>query len=328
MNRRDTVLALLAIGAAPLALRAQQQGKVWRVGFLSPIGRSDRLIRERFGAIVDGLRELGYVEGKNLAIEYRFADGKFESLPGLAAELIAAKVDVIVTAGTTSVTGARKATKTIPIVAGSFGDPVGNGFAASLAHPGGNITGMSTMGAEMYTKRLEMLMTVAPKVTRVGLLVNPDNAFFSRMLSVLQTAAKNIRKEIFLVNAHDVKDIESGFSMLARQHAEALMIGDDIFLNAQGARIAEFALRNRLPSIFPVVKSAEAGGLMSYGINVQAQYRGAATYIDKIFKGAKPGDLPIQRPSTFELVINLKTAKALGIKIPQSLLIRADRVIE
>jgi ABC-type uncharacterized transport system substrate-binding protein len=314
--------------AAPLGSLAQQPGKAWRIGYLSAGGLADAYSRENLDAFRAGMRELGYVEGRNLAIELRFADGKFERLPGLAVELADLNVDVILTFGTPGVSAARRATTTIPIVTGSFGDPVGSGFAASLSRPGGNVTGLTSMGEELYAKRLEMLLSVAPKVTRIAVLVNPDNAFFEGMLSKLKTDAQKMGREIVPVRTREARELDEGFSLMVRQRAGALIVGDDVLLNTHASRIAELALRHRLPSIFAPCDSVEAGGLMCYGADIPDRYRRAAIHVGKILKGAKPGDLPIEQPTKFELVVNRKTAKALGVTIPQSILVRADKVIE
>ena len=329
-STRRKLLIVLGLGALSVTLPsgAQQQGKVWRIGILLQPARADALTGARFRAFVDGMRDLGYVEGKNIVFEWRFADGRVDRLPALAAELVKLEVDVIVTSGTPCVSAARQVTTTIPIVAASFGNPIAGGFAASLSRPGGNVTGLTTMGEVIYAKRLEMLTTVAPKVTRVAFLVNLDNTFFSRAMPAFQAAAQKAGTELVVVNARNASEFEDAFSLISRQRAGALMVGADAVLNSYDSRIAELAVRHRLPSIFANARSVEAGGLMSYGADVAARFRSAATFVDRIFKGAKPGDLPIEQPTQFELVINLKTAKALGITIPQTMLIRADRVIE
>ena len=262
------------------------------------------------------MRELGYVEGKNLVIEWRFADGKIERLPDLAAELVRLKVDVIVTAGTPATSAAQKATTTVPIVIANQGDPVGSGFVASLARPGGNITGLSNVNVDVVPKQLEMLLGMVPKLSHVAVLVNPDNSAHASILKNVQAAARSAGVKIMSVEARSAQDIDNAFSMMTRQNARAVIVAHALFNNQQWRQIAELAAKHRLPSISARVEFVEAGGLMSYGQNLADQFRLAATYVDKIFKGAKPADLPVQQSTKFELVINRKTAKALGLTIP------------
>jgi len=281
-----------------------------------------------YGPFRRGMRELGYVEGKNLVIEWRSADGKFEYLPALAAELVQLKVDVIVTAGAAATSVAQKATTTIPIVMGATNDPVGGGFVMSLARPGGNITGLSLVSADVSPKHLEMLLSVVPKLSLVAVLLNPTNPGYSAILESAEAAARGTNVKILAVKAQTQQEIENAFSLMVRQNAGAIIIMADAFFNQQVRQIAELALKNRLPSISGGIGNAEAGGLLNYGMNVGDSYRRAATYVDKILKGAKPGDLPVEQPTKFELVINLKTAKALGLTIPKSVLLHADEVIQ
>jgi putative ABC transport system substrate-binding protein len=328
MERRTVVLAL-GFGAlvVPLNSFAQQPGKIWRIGILSLPARANAFTASLFGAFLAGLRELGYIEGKNVLIEWRFADGNAARLPALASELVKLRVDVIVTYSTTAVSAAFQATKMIPIVSAAFADPVGSGFAVSLARPGGNVTGMTTMGETLFAKRLELLAIVAPNAARVAFLINPDNPFYSRAMPAYRMAAQKGGKELLAVNARQAGDFEEAFSLMSRERAGALMMADDPFLIAHSSRVAELAVQYGLPSLFGV-PAVNAGGLIGYGAPNSAGFRRAALYVDKIFKGAKPGDLPIEEPAQFELVVNLKTAKALGITIPEKLLLRADRVIE
>ena len=329
VKRRKLLIAFGASALAPLALFAQQPaGKVWRIGILTSYPQTVAQDGDHFGSFLAGLRELGYVEGRNIAIEWRFTEGVSDRLPGLAAELANLKVDVIVTNGTAGVRAAQRATTTLPIVTVSFGDPVGSGLVASLAHPGGNITGLSTMGEDIYGKRLEMLSLVAPKATRIAALVNPNNPFSQRIPPILNSAAKQLNRQIQIVKASAVGELKDAFSQMARERAGALLVMDDSFLNAHGGQIAEQAARQKLPSIHVLRQYVEAGGLMSYGRVTADYFRRAATYVDKIFKGAKPGDLPIEQPTKLELIFNMKTAKALGIKMPDTILLRADKVIE
>ena len=329
-NTRRKLLVALGAGAIafPFSSLAQQPGKVWRIGFLSQSSRPDSLDSHYYGAFARGMRELGYVEGKNLLIEWRFADNKAERLPSLAAELAHLKVDAIVTAGTSATRAAQRATATIPILIGSAGDPVVEGFVKSFAHPGGNMTGTYNIAADISPKHLEMLLSMVPKLSRVFVLANPDNSAHTTILKNVQAAARTTSVTVLSLDARSPQEIEQAFSRMARQKAGALMVMRDPLFNRQVRQIAELAAKHRLPTIAGLREYVEAGGLMSYGTNLTEQYRRAATYVDKIFKGAKPGDLPIEQPTKFELFINGKTAKALGLKIPQSLVISADRVIE
>ena len=299
-----------------------------RIGVLSAVSLTEPVARAQYTAFTDRLRELGYVEGKNLVIEWRFAEGRFDRLPLLAGELVKAQVDVILTTGTPATSAARRATATLPIVATSFGDPVASGFAESLAHPGRNVTGFSTMGGAVYTKRLELLAEIAPDVMRIGLIVNPDNDFFLQVLPVLQAAAQKKGRDIVLVNVRKAADLADGFANLASRRVGAVLVGDDTFLNSQGGAVASLALKYKMATIFPLIRGVEDGGLIGYANDIRYRYQSAADYVDRILKGAKPGDLPIEQPMKFELVVNQKTAKALGIAIPQSILARAIRVIE
>jgi putative ABC transport system substrate-binding protein len=328
-TRRELLIALGAyVFATPLACFAQQQGKIWRVGFLSLRSRPASLESDTFGAFSNGMRELGYVEGKNLVIEWRFADNKYERLPDLAADLVRLKVDVIVTAGPAATSAAQKATTTIPIVFGGANDPVGSGFVKSLARPAGNITGLSNVSVEMSPKLLEMLLSTMPKLSRVAVLMNPSNSGHATMLKNVQAAAQKANVKVLPVEARTPQEIETGFSVMTKENAKAVIVVRDALFNQQVRQIAELAAKNRLSSIAQIREYVDAGGLMSYGPSITDSYRRAATYVDKIFKGAKPGDLPVEQPTKFELLINRKTAKALGLTVPQSLLISADKVIE
>ncbi len=332
MNNRRKFLVALGAGAltVPFGSVAQQQVKVWHVGFLSTQRRPNSIESHAYGAFVQGMRELGYLEGKNLVIEWRFADNKLERLPGLAGELVQLKVDVIVTGGTPAASAAQKATATIPVVMGSAGDPVGSGLIKSLARPGGNITGLTNISVDLSPKHLEMLSNMVPKLSRVAVLLNPNNQSNASTLKGIQAAAQKINKTILPVEARTPQEIENAFSVMSQEHAGAVIVAQDALFAVVGQRrqIAELAMKNRLPSIGAGREYAEDGGLMSYGANFRSIYLRAATYVDKIFRGAKPADLPVEQPTKFELVINGKTAKVLGLTIPQSLLIMADKVIE
>ena len=328
-TRRRVVIALGTSALAPLATFGQQQStKVWRIGILALVSQTVAQSGDRYGSLIAGLRELGYIEGRNIAIEWRYADGVYDRLPELAAELAKSNVDVIVTNATPGARAAQHATTTIPIVALAVGDPVGSGLVASLARPGSNVTGLSTMGEDVYGKRLEMLSTVAPKAVSIAVLINPNNAIAQRILPVLQAAAKQLNRRLQIVNAGTVNELKAGFSQMAREHAGAVLVEYEPFLSTQNALIAELAASQMLPSIQGERLYVEAGGLMSYGAASGEYYRRGATYVDKILKGAKPGDLPMEQPTRFELAINMKTAKMLGLKIPNSILVLATKVIE
>ena len=328
-TRRKLVVALGASAlASPFASFAQEVGKVWRVGFLASRNRPASIESDEFGAFPKGMRELGYVEGKNLVIEWRFAEGKFERLAGLAAELVKLKVDVIVTQSTPATSAAQKATATIPIVMSAVGDPVGSGFITSLVRPGRNITGLANMIVELGGKHLEMLSNAVPKLSRVAVLLNPDNESNPATLKTIRAAAQKTNIKILSVEARTPPEIETAFATMVRERARAMILAQDTVFVSQRRRIAELAIKNRLPSIGATQNFAEDGILMTYGTNFADLFRRAATHVDKILKGAKPAELPVEQPTKFELVINMKTAKALGIKIPQSLLVSADRVIE
>ena len=332
-RRRSTRRRLLiAFGtgllAAPLVSFAQQQGKVWRVGFLSARSRPVSLDSDEYGGFPQGMRELGYVEGKNLLIEWRYAEGKYERLTELAAELVRLKVDVIVAPGPPSIGAVHKVTTTVPIVMVNAQDPVGSGLIKSLAHPGGNITGLSSLIVDISPKHLEMQMNMVPKLTRVAVLVNPDNSSHLLTLKNIQAAAQTANVKVLPVEATTALEIEKAFSAMAREKAGAVIVGRDALFLQQARQIADLAAKNRLPTVSGIREHIEAGSLMVYGPNSTDSFRRAATYVDKIFKGAKPGDLPVEQPTKFEMVINRKTAIALGLTIPQSLLISADKVIE
>jgi putative ABC transport system substrate-binding protein len=310
--------------AAPLASFAQAQPKVWRIGFLASDSSSTRV----YDGFQQGMRELGYFEGKNCVIRRRFADGKYERLPSLAAELVQLNVDVIVAGTSLSVQAAHQATATIPIVMVAVPDPVGEGFATSLSRPGGNITGLSSIVTELSIKHLELLRTAVPKLSRVAVLINPLNPSDSLILEQIHGPAYARGVKLFPVEASSASQIEAGFGAMTRERTEALIVAADSYFDVQRDQITTLAVKNRLPTIFSSRELTEAGGLMSYGQDLAEHYRRAATYVDKILKGAKPGDLPIEQPTVLELVINRRIAKALGLTIPQELILRADKVIE
>jgi putative ABC transport system substrate-binding protein len=275
------------------------------------------------------LRDLNYVEGRNIVIEYRWAEGQYDRFPGFVAEAVQSKVDVIVTAGTPAILAAKEGTRTIPIVMAVIGDPIAAGVVPSLARPGGNITGSTSMTPEIDGKRLELLKELVPRVSRVAVLWNPANPNNAARLKGMQAAAQALRLTLVpVVGAADGQQLDKGFGEIVTARAEALIMESDRALLAQRARIVDFAAKRRLPALYAYREFVEGGGLASYAPSYPAMFRRAASYVDKILKGAKPADLPIEQPTKFELVINLKTAKALGLTIPQSLLQRADEVIQ
>ena len=321
MNRRDTVLALLALSAAPLTAGAQQTGKVHRIGLLR-VGSPPPGFIEPFR---QGLRELGYVEGQSIIIEYGLAENVAQ-LPELAARLLRLKVDVLVASGTPSVMPARNATSTVPVVFVAAIDPVATGVVTSLARPGGNITGVSAVHADAMGKRVQLLKELLPKASRIAFMVRATSPATAQYVKEAELAARTLGIQLQILAVRDPGDLEGAFA--SAQGASALLTVDDAMLTAQRTRIADLALKNRLPTISGFSEMVEAGGLMSYGPHYGDLYRHAAAQVHKILKGTKPADLPVERPTKFELVINLKTAKALGMTIPQSVLLRADRVIE
>ena len=327
MNRRDTVLALLALGAAPLAGEAQQQGKVWRIGYLSLGSRQAELDTGRTPAFLQGMKELGYVEGKHFVFESRFADGNQERLSALAGELVQLAANVIVTAGVAAGHAAQRTTGTIPIVVAITPDPVRDGFAMSLAKPGSNITGLSSGVSELIQKHVELLTSTVPRIARIAVLLHPANAGSPPLLLSLQVAAQRSGRQVLPVAASSPEEIERGFASMMRNSAEAVIVLPDGLFLQQRQQITGLALKHRLPSSYINPAYVEVGGLLSYGSHQNETFRRAATFVDKILKGAKPGELPFELPTRFQLVINLKTAKALGITIPQSVLIRANEVI-
>ena len=327
MIRKTSYLALCALLFAHcVSAEAQQAKKVPRIGYLG--GTSGSAVGGRTEAFRQGLRELGYVEGKNIVIEYRHHEGKVDRLPALAAELVRLKVDIIITAGAPAARAAKEATSTIPIVMTNVGDPVGSGFVASLARPGGNITGLSTLAPELSGKRLELLKEIVPRLSRVavfGTSTTPDNA---PSLKEVELAAKALGVNVQYLNVLDRKDSETAFRDAVKGLAEAiLMMVSGTVGNSQRPQFVELAVKSRLPAIYYRSEYVEAGGLMFYGVNILDLDRRAATYVDKILKGRKPADLPVEQPIKFEFIINLNAAKHIGLTIPHEVLARADRVI-
>jgi putative ABC transport system substrate-binding protein len=331
MDRREFIGTLAGgLLGAPLAAEAQQAAKIARIGYLAfNLAAGDPRIREAF---LQGLRDLGYVEGRNLLIEYRDAAGKTERFPALAAELVALKVDVIVAGGgTLAALAAKQATTTLPIVFAAVGNPVAEGLVTSLARPGGNVTGLSLVQQELVGKSLELLKQAVPEVSRVALLLKPDampDRAKKDRLNAADVAARALGVRLQVVEARGPEDFDRAFSDMTRARAGALAVLATPVFDSERRRLVDLAAKNRLPTVYSYRSYVEAGGLMSYGPDLADSFRRAATYVDKILKGAKPGDLPVEQPTKFELVINLKTAKALGLTIPQSLLERADEVIQ
>jgi putative ABC transport system substrate-binding protein len=322
------VVLAVSLTLAPLAAEAQQAAKIPRIGYLTVDLAANPDLHEAFG---QELRDLGYVEARNLVIEYRDGKGKFERLPALAAELVALKVDVIVAAGTPHALAAQQATRTIPIVLTGAGDPVASGLVSSLARPGGNVTGLSMLTPELVGKRLELLKQAVPGVSRVAVLWQPGDYGERTEKDILKEAevtARALGVRLQVVEARGPQDFDRAFSDMTRARAGALIVLGSSMFFTERRRLVDLTAKHRLPGVYSARDSVDVGGLMSYGANLADMFRRAATYVDKILKGAKPGDLPVEQPTNFELVINLKTAKALGLTIPQTLRQRADEVIQ
>jgi putative ABC transport system substrate-binding protein len=326
----STRFGLLALSAALFALcfpaEAQQPSKIHRIGLL--LAPSPSFYSSRVEAFRQGLRELGYVEGKNIAIEYRYAEGKLNRLPDLAAELVHLKVDLIVTASNDGALAAKKATRTIPIVFATAADPVGSGLVPDLARPGGNITGTSNVAQDLYGKRLELLKESFPKATRVAFLWRSVGVRKNLPFTEMEVVAKVLGVKLQSLDVRGLDDFDGAFEAAKREGAQALIPYPDPVINAQQVQIVDFATRNRLPAMYAGPEFVDGGGLMSYAPRYTDSWRRAATYVDKILKGAKPADLPVEQPTKFEFVINLKTAKQIGLTIPPNVLARADRVIK
>jgi ABC-type uncharacterized transport system substrate-binding protein len=327
MDRRSFISTVAgALLAAPLGAEAQPAEKVYRVGFLGmfPVSYPS----PGWDAFVQGLREAGYVEGQNLNIERRFAEGKAERLPSLAADLVRLGVSLIITTGVPASLAARDATGTVPIVFVGVADPIGLGLVASLARPGGNVTGLASIEWEAFTaKQLQIIKEALPKTSRVAILINPTNRMHSLTLPQEQAAADRMRVRLQLVEAREAGDLEGAFEAMARERADFLHVWGDPLTYAHRARIAELAMKHRLPTMHFFREAVAAGGLLGLGPNWPHTWRGVGKYVDKILKGAKPADIPVEQPTRYELTINLKTAKALGLTLPPSLLQRADEVI-
>jgi putative tryptophan/tyrosine transport system substrate-binding protein len=325
MKRREFItLVGGAVATWPLAARAQHPAMPV-IGFIGPAPAATYL--PRVEALRAGLRELGYVEGKNIVIEFRWAD-RVDELPDMAAELVRMKVDILLVSSSTFVEPARQATKTIPIVFAIHADPVGLGHVASLARPGGNITGLSTLLTDLVAKELEIFKEALPQITRIGILWNPTTPSHGPAVQAVEAVGEKLGVQLLLVPAQTVEEFDGAFSTIARERMGGFLVIASPLSFSQRAPLAELALKHRLPGMFGTRENVEAGGLMSYGADYNDLHRRAALYVDKILKGAKPADLPVEQASKYELIINLKTANALGLAIPESLLTRADKVIE
>ena len=326
MRRREFVVLVVGAAVWPLAGAAQQPTKVPRIGFL---GNSTAALEANLvGPFRDGLRALGYEEGRNVVIEYRWAEGKYERFPALVAELLAAKVDVVVTAGTPASVAVKKATSTVPLVMVAVGDPVGTGLVPSLARPGGNLTGLSSIAPDLEGKRLELLQEIVPKLSHVGVFFNPSNLFHTVSMQQARTAAEALGMKLQTLSVATSEELDRAFSAILKDKPDALLVlADRVYLHDR-RRMMDFATQHHLPTANAHREMAEAGGLMSYGPSYEDMHRRAAEYVDKILKGANAGDLPIQQPTKFNLLINLKSARAIGVPIPPTLLARADEIIE
>jgi putative ABC transport system substrate-binding protein len=320
-----SILVAVILLAVTITAEAQQPKKVPRIGML--VGPSSSFFSTRMKAFREGLHDLGYVEGKNIVIEYRYAEGVDERLPNLATELVQLNVDLIFVSGTTGTQAAKNATQTIPIVMTSVTDPVGTGLVASLAHPGGNVTRLSNF-SELGGKQLELLKEAFPKVTRVAVLWDPANAANARLLGEMKVAAGELRITLQPLEVRGPNDFEPAFSAIRKEHANALIVLRNAITYTYGTRIVDLTAKSKLPAMYPDRVLVDTGGLMSYGPNFLDMFHRAATYVDKILKGAKPGDLPVEQPKKFEFIINLKAAKQIGLTIPPNVLVRADKVIK
>ena len=322
------MLTLLAVGASMEGFAAfAQQAKIWRIGFLALTSSGASITLRRLDALRAGLRELGHSEGKDFVFEFRWADGHYDRLPALAEELVRQNVDMLITYSTPGAMAAKRATQTIPIVLASVGDPVTTGLVDNLARPGTNITGLAMFTPQEMAKRIELLKDAFPQIRTVAALFNPTNPQSGVSAKALETASRKAKVEIHAVNAFTEADFESAFAAMVEKRVEGLAIFEDPVFTAQASKLAALSLRHRLPAVGQVA-FAEAGGLIGYGSNQLELFRSTAVFIDRIMKGAKPGDLPIQQSSRFELVVNMNAASALGVSLPKQLIFRADRVIE
>jgi putative tryptophan/tyrosine transport system substrate-binding protein len=327
---RNPKLSALALSGLLLAVcfpaQAQQQAKVWKIGVLVSTSHAQNASRE--DSLWQGLRQLGYVEGKNITFEYRYADGQLDRLPELAAALVGLKVDAIVVSGTRAAVAAKQATSTIPIVLAGVGDPVQAGLVSSLSHPGSNVTGVSRLSPDFIGRRVELIKEVVPKTSHLAALSNPDNPAQSANLRQIDIEARALAIELETVTARNPSEFESAFAAAIKEHADALLLMPDALFHTYPSKIVELAAKNRLPATYDRSDFVEAGGLMSFAINLEDLSRRAANYVDKILKGSNPGNLSVDEPLRYDFVINLKTAHDLGLPIPPNVLARADKVIK
>ena len=329
MNRRRFIAAASAfVGARPLTATGQQTGKVTRIGILGNLPRTEPQGADLWAAFVQGLSELGYVEGQNMIIEERSSEGRYERLALLAGELVRLKVDVIVVPAGNNARAAQQATRTIPIVAASLGDPVDTGLVTSFARPGGNLTGLSFTGPQLAGKQIELLTEIVPRLSRVAVLANPSNRNHPAWVKEASAATRSLRLRLQPLEARHAHELSGAFTALTSERAGALLVLPDSMFVLQRAGIADLAAKRRVPVMYGLRGHVDAGGLAFYGASLRDSFRRAATYVDKIIKGAQPADLPIEQPTKFELVLNLKTARALGLTISPALLMRADQVLE
>ena len=328
MRRREFIIGLSGAAVWPLGAQAQQRGKVWRIGVLAGGFRPASWHSSPYSGFPEGMRELGYFEGRDFAVEWRFAEGKLERFPEIGAEFVRLNLDMIVSGVGAAVPHLQKATTAIPIVMVYSIDPVGSGDVGSLARPGGNTTGLSSALADIMPKQIDLLLMMVRNLSRIGVLLNPNNSTFPVVLASIQEAANKAGITVLPAEARNPQEVEGAFDRMAEARAEAVIVAVDPFFLTQRQRIAELAVGAKLPSMFGNREYTAAGGLMSYGESLREFYRRSAFYVDKIIKGAKPADLPVEQPTKFELVINLKIANALGLAVPPTLLARADEVIE
>ena len=330
VRRREFIALVGGAVALPIGVRAQQAGKVHRIGYLSTGSADPRLANPGpLEAFRQGLSELGWIEGQNIVIDYRFAEGQYDRLPSLADELVRLKADVIAASPTPATLAAKKATETIPIVGIAFDNPVQHGLVESLARPGGNVTGLSySVGPEIFGKDLELLREVIPEIRYVAVLSGPASPNQALFIANIKTAAQSMGLQLLLLEARGPDEFDAAFAAMVKERVVALFVFGDPMFSVHRGRLADLALQNRLPTMYTNRPHVEAGGLMCYAPNFSDLWRRAATYVDKILKGAKPADLPVEQPTKYELVINLKTAKALGLTVPPAMLARADEVIE
>ena len=327
LSRLIAGAAVLLLATGPLAVQAQPAAKVFRIGILAGSPPNSPEASHIWEGFFQGLRELGYIEGVNFVIEGRYYGEKIERLPALASELVRLPVDVIVTGAAPAPETAKRATSTIPIVMANHSDPVGSGLVASLARPGGNVTGLSLANAELFGKRVQLLKEAIPGLSRVAVLANPNNPQNALELKAVEGAVRSLQMQVQILEARAPSEFADVFSAATKGRADALIVLGGTMFFAERVRLAELAAKSRLPAIYIVREYADVGGLMAYGVNLRESFRRAAAYVDKILKGAKPGDLPVEQPTKFDLVVNLKTAKALGVSIPPVVLVRAE-VIE